>query len=318
MGSFTFIDLFSGIGGFHLACAKNKGKCIAACEIDPVARTIYELNFVVKPHDDIKTLKKIANIDLICAGFPCQPYSSLGEQEGLDDERGKLFLYLTNFIQTSKPKCFLLENVVGLITSDGGKNFTKILQILNNIGYNVTYAILDSKNFDLPQHRERVYIVGHTDYEFDFSTLLAYKKNKIIKYILDTVDAIKRKIEPENLNCEIFKKKDIFTTPVKTDVGFLLRGKRSNFTNRKLFSTNGIIGTIATASPPPIYDERLRTPRHLSISELKKCQGFPVSYKFPKNTSRSSIVHYIGNAVSVNVVAHIIEQMKKQGFLGQV
>jgi DNA (cytosine-5)-methyltransferase 1 len=106
-------SLFSGIGGFYLGCEKNGGKCLAACDIDPIARQIYKSNYNIQPHDDIKTMKYINNIDLLCGGFPCQSHSTLGNRKGMKDERGKLFLYLKTYIEKTKPKVFLLENVKG-------------------------------------------------------------------------------------------------------------------------------------------------------------------------------------------------------------
>jgi DNA (cytosine-5)-methyltransferase 1 len=302
---FNFIDLFSGIGGFHQGCVKNGGKCIGACEINELARKIYEDNYGIIPHDDIKTLKSIKNIDLLCAGFPCQSHSSLGHRKGLRDSRGKLFDILKKYIYDNEPKVFLLENVKGLLSSNSGRSFKHIIESLEDIGYTVSWAVLDSKNFGVPQHRERIYIVGHKTKLFNFTNLLKYKKTKTIKDIID--------INPsKDLYCDIFSPNDIFKKPVVTNIGFVLRAKLSNFTNRKLFSSNGIVGTIPTSSPPPIYDENIQKQRHLSITELKKCQGFPVSFKFPKNISRSVVVYYIGNSVTVNVISAIAKEIVKE------
>jgi DNA (cytosine-5)-methyltransferase 1 len=307
-GRFSFADLFAGIGGFHLGCVKNGGECVLACEKDETARKIYESNYGIIPYPDINKLKPQKNIDLVCAGFPCQSHSTLGERLGLKDVRGKLFHKLKHFLHKSQPRAFLLENVKGLLTSNNGESFQYILSSLHDIGYTITWCILDSKNFGLPQHRERVYIVGHKQKQFDFSYLLQAKKQAVIKDIMD-------KHPVGDLSCSIFDDAEIFKPPIKTDTGFVLRAKLSNYTNRKLFSSNGIIGTIPTASPPPIYDERVKIARHLSKNELKKCQGFPVSFKFPENLSRSDVVHYIGNAVSVNVIVAIVQELKRQEFI---
>ena len=302
--AFTFVDLFSGIGGFHIACVKNGGTCIGACEIDEKARQIYYDNFGIMPHDDIRKYAKHAkHADVLCAGFPCQSHSTLGKRKGLKDSRGKLFNVLCKYIRYTQPKTILLENVKGLLSSDGGKTFKYILKCLQRIGYHLSWALLDSKNFGLPQHRERVYIVGNLKQTVNLSKLIKYKsaKDNALKHFLD------KKKPDENLTCSIFKDNKFILKPKKTRIGFILRSKLSNYTNRKLFSSNGIIGTINTGSPPPIYDERYKVARHLSKSELKACQGFPKSFKFPLNTSRSEVVHYIGNSVSINVVSRIIK-----------
>jgi DNA (cytosine-5)-methyltransferase 1 len=301
--AFTFVDLFSGIGGFHLGCVQHNGRCVAACEIDPIARQIYETNYNIKPHDDIRTLKAIPGIDLVCAGFPCQSHSSLGKRKGFNDSRGELFYILVEFIKKSQPKFFLLENVMGLVTSNKGENFKIVIESLRETGYKVTWAILDSQNFGLPQHRKRVYIVGNKDTSFDISQLKAWRSPKTI--VQDIMD---EEVQ-EGLHCNIFKGHEIYDPPHETVTGFLLRAKLSDFTNRKLFSSNGIIGTMTTASPPPIYDERHKMARHLSKTELLRCQGFPTTFIFPKSFSRTKVVHYLGNSVSVNVIYAVVKEL---------
>lgn len=299
---FNFVDLFAGIGGFHIACQRNGGVCIGACEINADAQKLYTENYGITPHNDIRTMKILNNIDLLCAGFPCQSHSTLGDRLGFEDNRGKLFSHLRNYIKQAKPTAFLLENVKGLLSSNEGKNFKNILSSLKKLGYQVSWTILDSKNFGLPQHRERVFIVGHKSNAFDFSVL---SKQSSLKTLNDFLD---KKIS-KGLKCDIFKPEDLLKVPIKTRIGFVLKAKLSNFTNRKLFASSGIIGTIATNSPPPIYDERFKMVRHLSKTELKKCQGFPSNFKFPNKCSRTFVVYYIGNAVSVNVVEEIVKQM---------
>lgn len=307
--TFTFVDLFSGIGGFHQGCmkaAKAAGltaKCIAACEIDAPAREMYKANYGVEPHPDIRTLQPIAGVDLLCAGFPCQSHSSLGLRKGLRDPRGRLFNDLCGFIRASQPKAFLLENVKGLLSNSG---FPNMIKQLEDCGYVVSWAILDSSEFGLPQHRERVYIVGrNVDTKmpaFDFSRVRKHPRRVVIRDIIDPTASI-----DESLGFHIFDSTPLFDPPVATDTGFLLRAKLSNFTNRKLFSSNGLLGTIATAAPPPVYDESAKRVRHLSKKELLRCQGFPATFKFPQGASRSFAVHYIGNAVSVNTIAAIVQ-----------
>lgn len=183
--AFTFVDLFAGIGGFHLACQKNYGKCVGACEINLDAQELYKTNYGIVPHDDIRTMDAVKGVDLVCAGFPCQSHSTLGHRLGLKDKRGKLFDILKEFIKNSSPKCFLLENVSGLLSTNEGKTFKYVISSLQKLGYKVSWSVLDSKNFGLPQHRERVYIIGHKDISFDFQGLLAQHKSKFIKDIMD-------------------------------------------------------------------------------------------------------------------------------------
>lgn len=307
---FTFVDLFAGIGGFHLGCVGvNGGRCVLACEIDADARKIYEINHGVVPHDDIYTLHRIpANVDLVCAGFPCQSHSTLGLRKGMNDARGKLFYRLCDVIKACKPKAFLFENVKGIMASP---SFSSMMKQLEDLGYKVTWFVLDSQNFNIPQHRERVYIVGHRTLKFDPSTLVQTHNITTLNAVLD------RTIDMDELACNIFDGVTIdnLNQAKQTKSRFILRAQLSNYTNRKLFSSNGIIGTINTGSPPPIYDEKRRIVRHLSRNELKKCQGFPASFQFPADFSRTSVVHYIGNSVTVSVIQAIVLEMRLQRLL---
>lgn len=309
---FTFVDLFAGIGGFHKGCTKYGGRCVAACEIDEYARDVYRANYGITPHDDIHTLAAIPNVDLVCAGFPCQSHSTLGRRQGMRDRRGKLFYELVRFLRESKPRAFLLENVKGLLT---GRKFASMKNELQDLGYNVSWCVLNSADFGVPQHRERVYIVGCLAKAFDVAPLerRAIAMSAFPKHLHTVLDPRTR--DDPSLDCDIFDDVPLLDPPKRTTTGFLLRAQLNNYTNRKLFSSNGFIGTIATGSPPPIYDEAQQRVRHLSIDELKLCQGFPKSFRFHGSPSRSTVLHYIGNAVTVNVIREIVYEMIQQGVI---
>jgi DNA (cytosine-5)-methyltransferase 1 len=319
--SFTFCDMFSGVGGMHLGCTPHGGECVLACEIDERARDIYQNNFGIIPETDIRKLdfffkKEKLKIDLCTAGFPCQSYSALGKRGGLNDERGQLFFALFQFLVKMKPTSFLFENVKGLLTIERGKVLSEMEISLQHLGYTVSYFLLNSRDFDLPQNRERIYIVGNLNgIVFDPTDLEARRSKKItcLNHILESLQTlvpVKTMIFPciDSSSSKNRYKENVTTTRT----GFMLRAKRSNYTNRKLFSTNGIMGTLTTSSPPPIYDERLDMPRHLSKDELLRCQGFPINLFDKHVCSRSTVVKYIGNAVSVNVISAIVEEMRKQ------
>ena len=264
---------------------------------------------------------------MVCAGFPCQSHSSLGKRRGLHDTRGQLFNQLCKFIKSSQPRAFLLENVKGLMSSTDFE--THIVKPLTDCGYVVSWHILDARNFNVPQHRERVFIVGcrktsiNNTKQFSFKSLATRHTRKNIENILDPkINSINSSIYiNENLTCKIFENNvisnasQLFNPPHETSVGFILRAQLSNFTNRKLFSSKGIVGTLATSSPPPIYDEKHKLIRHLSKNELKACQGFPNSFQFPKDMCRSEIVFYLGNSVCVKVISAIIKEMLLQDII---
>lgn len=168
----NFIDLFAGIGGFRLGMEKAGHKCLAYCEIDKFARKTYEANFdtmgetkwtdITKVTDEeIEEFGKQNRVDVICGGFPCQPFSIAGKRKGYEDTRGTLFFEIMRFAKILKPKHLFLENVKGILSNGGGTTFTRILQTLDAVGYDCEWQLLNSKDFGVPQNRERVFIIGH-------------------------------------------------------------------------------------------------------------------------------------------------------------
>ena len=162
---FTFIDLFSGIGGFRLAFESVGGKCVFSSDIDKWANETYFMNFGEYPHGDISEIdeNQIPDHDILCAGFPCQPFSIGGYRKGFCDTRGTLFFEIERILKAKKPKMFLLENVKGLTNHDKGRTFKVIKESLWNLGYSLFYQVLNSKDYGVPQNRERIFIVGFRD-----------------------------------------------------------------------------------------------------------------------------------------------------------
>ena len=164
-----FLDLFAGIGGFRLGMESAGHECIGFCEIDKFARASYkaihdtkgeiELHDITTVSDE--SIRRIGRVDIICGGFPCQAFSIAGARRGFEDTRGTLFFEIARFASILRPKYLLLENVKGLLNHDGGATFETILGALDELGYNVEWQILNSKDFGVPQNRERVFIVGH-------------------------------------------------------------------------------------------------------------------------------------------------------------
>lgn len=162
----NFIDLFAGIGGMRLGFEQAmqelgiQTKCVLSSEIDKYAQETYELNYGEKPEGDIYNIKQFPNFDFLLAGFPCQPFSYAGKQKGFVDTRGTLFFEIEKLLSEYQPKAFLLENVRGLTSHDQGRTFKTIIERLQNLNYGVSYLILNSSNFGIPQNRVRVYILG--------------------------------------------------------------------------------------------------------------------------------------------------------------
>ena len=162
MKRFKFIDLFSGIGGFHTAFKEIGGECVFASEIDKFAKQAYTTLHGLEPHGDITKIdaKDIPDHDVIAAGFPCQSFSVAGKRGGFEDARGTLFFEVARIASEKQPKVLLLENVKGLVGHDKGKTLDTIVKTLNEIGYRVDFEVLNSKYFGVPQNRERIFIVA--------------------------------------------------------------------------------------------------------------------------------------------------------------
>lgn len=184
-----FIDLFAGLGGFHLALHSLGHRCVFACEANEDLATLYEKNFKLKPHRDIRTLD-IATVpehDILCAGFPCQPFSKAGDQQGLQcPQWGDLIDYVIKILRRHKPKYFIIENVPNLVRHEKGKTWKSIRRRLKLAGYAVDDKILSPHQFGVPQIRDRAFIVGRRGGLPGFAwPRTIVKKNLSITSILD-------------------------------------------------------------------------------------------------------------------------------------
>lgn len=162
----TFFDMFSGIGGFKLAFENAGFKSVGFCEIDPYSRKLYKAYFNTEGeyecHDATRiNPNKLPEFDVLVGGFPCQAFSIAGKRLGFDDTRGTLFFDIVRICQEKRPRYILLENVKGLLSHDGGKTFQTILGLLAEIGYQCEWQVLNSRDFGVPQNRERVFIAGY-------------------------------------------------------------------------------------------------------------------------------------------------------------
>jgi DNA (cytosine-5)-methyltransferase 1 len=163
-----YIDLFCGLGAFHYAfnslqTKSEKYKCVFACDIDENVRKIYAENYGLTPEGDINNVnpEKIPDFDILCGGFPCQPFSIAGKKEGFEDKvKGNLFYAILKIIDAKNPSTVILENVKNLLTINGGETFNIIIAELEKRGYVVAHKIIDSKYYGSPQSRQRLFIVG--------------------------------------------------------------------------------------------------------------------------------------------------------------
>lgn len=157
-----FIDLFCGMGSFHYSFHKLGFQCVMACDFYKPAKDNYKHNYDIDVLGDICNIdpSSIEPYDILCAGFPCQPFSQAGHQKGFQDSRGTMFSHVMRFVKTNEPKIIILENVKGLLNHDKGKSFSKIKNDLENEGYQIVFKVLKCSDFGIPQMRKRLFIVG--------------------------------------------------------------------------------------------------------------------------------------------------------------
>jgi len=306
-----FIDLFSGIGGFRLALEKNGCKCVFSSEIDKNAIKNYELNFNETPYGDIKKIdpKKIPDHDILCGGFPCQPFSLAGQRKGFLDTRGTLFFDIEKIIKEKKPRCVFLENVKGLVNHDNGNTFKTILLKLTKLGYNVFYKVLNSTQFGITKNREIIFIIffrkKNTHFEFPNPNIKLKSLKKILNNKLSISEGRLSKIALRHVNKHF---KNYKKNKTKFDNPVLITEIRPN---RSSIRSDGISPCLTAKmgtggnNIPYIIDKK----RTLSIRECLRLQGYPDSFKMVG--SKSQNYKQIGNSVTVTVVDHLAREIIK-------
>lgn len=158
----TFVDICCGIGSFHYSFAKHGFQCVLASDIDPTARATYKANHGLEPHGDIYEIDiaRVPRFDILCAGFPCQPFSNAGQHKGFEDTRGTLFFQIMKWVEHHTPKYIVFENVPALATHDGGNTFKRICQCMEEAGYSLEHKIVKCSDYGIPQMRKRLLLIG--------------------------------------------------------------------------------------------------------------------------------------------------------------
>ena len=298
--NFKFIDLFAGIGGMRLAFESLGGTCVYTSEWDVNAQKTYKANFGDTPDGDITKVdeKSIPEFDVLLAGFPCQPFSSIGQREGFKHKtQGTLFYDVLRIIEYKRPSSFLLENVKGLVSHDSGNTLKVIIESLASIGYQVQYKVLDAADFGVPQHRKRIYIVGFDTNKFKKEIQFYWpksvnKKVGIGKFIESGIEdhSISKHLQKSYLNKLDDGRPQIVTPesdfPVKTLVSTYHKIQR-------------LTGTFVKDGPTGV--------RLLTANECKAIMGFPKNFKIP--VSRTQMYRQMGNSVAVPVVKAVAREI---------
>lgn len=293
--SFTYIDLFAGIGGFHQAADSLGGKCIFASEIDSEAKKAYTANYRLKPHGDITKIDAadIPNHDVLLAGFPCQPFSIIGNRLGFDDIRGTLFFEIVRILEAKMPSVFILENVKQLSGHDKGKTLQTILKTLRNIGYKVDWTILNALDFGLPQKRERTIIVGFLDNDVEFSFPSGNGPGNL-ENILERDDDV----DPKFFASERIVRKRLESHKSSFFPSIWHENKSGNISS---YPYSCALRAGASYNYLLVNGERRLTPR-----EMLRLQGFPDTFKIVCNDSQTR--KQAGNAVPVNVIKAVLKE----------
>jgi DNA (cytosine-5)-methyltransferase 1 len=326
-----FFDAFSGIGGFHLGIkqAHPDWECVGFSEIDKYAPMVYQKHFpMVKNYGDITKMDRLPEgTGIFCGGFPCQAFSIAGKRRGFSDTRGTLFFEIARLCEISKPKMLFLENVKGLLNHDGGKTFRTIIIRLTELGYCIEWQVLNSKNFGVPQNRERIFIIGYLGGEPERKVFPIGKDDKLSAEGLQ---------EPENC----------FSALTATDYKGVSK-QRSNCVAVAPEMSDGVFPSLNTAQGgrrqpkiviPVLTPNRMvkrqngrrfkedgepaftlnsqdrhgvclenRKIRRLTPLECERLQGFPDNWT--EGISDSQRYKCIGNAVTVNVIREIAKRL---------
>ncbi|MCI6969778.1 MAG: DNA cytosine methyltransferase, partial [Oscillospiraceae bacterium] len=299
--SFTFIDLFAGIGGIRLGFESVGGRCIFSSEFDEDACKTYEANFGEHPAGDITKIEasSIPDFDILLGGFPCQAFSIIGKKEGFANETcGTLFFEIERILKEKKPKAFMLENVRNLTAHDNGNTFKIMITHLEALGYHVYSSVLNALDYGVPQKRERIIIVGFLDdVKFEFPKPVPLSERKTLSDILENqVDRkyyVRDSIKKSRL--ERLKDKD-YPKP------YISHENMAGSITPHHYSSALRAG--ASANYILINDERRPTER-----ELLRIQGFPDSYKIV--VPYGKIKKQTGNSVAVPVIKAVAREMIK-------
>jgi DNA (cytosine-5)-methyltransferase 1 len=306
---YTFIDLFCGIGGFHLALKSFGAECVFASDINAKAQNIYQTNFVMRPQGDITKIKanQIPAHDILCAGFPCQAFSISGGQAGFDHPGGKLFYEIVRIAKYHNPQLILLENVANLEKHDKGKTITVINNKLQQIGYTPSYRVLNAADFNVPQSRRRIYIVAFRndiyDQVFEFPTTIP-----LTRHLVDMLDNDKKAIAIAKVHRKYYIRKG--RTEIEKKKGHYLRigeigqGRQGE----RIYSAKGCSVTISATGGglggrTGMYLIN-RIVRKLTPRECARLMGFPDNFNLANTENQA--YQQLGNSVVVDVLQRII------------
>ena len=317
------IDLFSGIGGMRLAAEREGYKTVFSSEIDTGARDLYFKNFGELPSGDITSIdeRDIPDHDLLLAGFPCQPFSNSGRRLGFDDMRGTLFFDIARILKAKNPEFVVLENVKGLIGHDKGRTFRRILAVLFELGYATSSAVLNARDFGLPQNRERTIIVASKNDAHDGFVDLAPPLPKYRPRLQDFLDSAEPEAYlPSDQYTLLPKSQQVEQPSGLVFAGYINKPKRKNGArpdtehlsrvhrqHNRIYATTGVSPTLSSGESSGrdfVFDGT--GVRKLTIEEAFRIMGFPSSFK--RDASKTILRRTIGNSVPIPMIQEVIRR----------
>lgn len=313
---FKFIDLFCGLGGFRIALQHIGGECVFSSDIDKYVRQTYCDNYGHYPEGDITKIKseEIPEHDILCAGFPCQPFSLAGKRLGFEDTRGTLFFDVARIIKDKKPKGFILENVAGLVNHDNGNTIKVIEDTLVELGYDFKWQVMNTLDYGVPQNRNRWYCVGvRKDLNTKFIDSYVFPKKKELDFTLENVICNNVGNEYDitsTAKINIEKYLDDFKKSSKYDnskvlIAYDIRASRCRFRcDNVLPCLTAKMGTGGNNVPVIVSQNR-----KLTEKECLLLMGYPDWYKIKKNNMQS--YKQIGNSVVVPIVEMLAKELLK-------
>ena len=309
---YKFIDLFCGIGGFRLALEKQGMQCVFSSDIDKKVQEVYYKNFGDKPFGDITEIpeKKIPKHDILCAGFPCQPFSISGNKNGVLDDRGRLFYEIVRIAEYHKPYILLLENVKNLISIDNGKILKTIETKLDEIGYSVYRHVINASFFGIPQARERIYFVClRKDIQTDSKMSYKEPKGTFKKVYLE-------KILEKDVDKKLFINRNDISMNSLIEIDYQLKPIRIGTVNKggqgeRIYSPKGHAitlsafgGGVGARTGLYLTDQGIR---RLSINECKKLMGFSEKHVVSLGTQG---YQQLGNSVIPSMIEHVWDNIR--------
>ena len=311
--SIRYVDLFCGLGAFHQSFRNHGGfECVLACDINEKVREIYEANHGVRPFGDIKEMDPdfFPDFELLCAGFPCQPFSIAGNQKGFEDKNGNLFYDILNIVDAKKPKMAILENVKNLKTHDNGRTYKVIERAFLDRGYSFFSKVMEATHYGSPQCRQRIFMVATKLGEFSFPA--KFEKQRLVSSVIYRSDSsewvsskyylVGKKSKPRP-----FKPRILFDVHSKET-------KKGGRQGERVYDIDACGVTICASSGGPgaktgLYKVGNKI-RRLNTGECLQMFGFPKNYNFCGIGDEQKLF-YLGNSIVVNVVDALVPEIIK-------